>query len=58
MTKEGEGVAGATGSLQDLAVYVIKTYRYIRRGLGRDEFKSGKHGPTMSRKRGDVQRDG
>jgi len=30
ITKEGEGVAGATWSSQDLAEYVSKTYRYVK----------------------------
>ena len=58
MTKEGKGVAGATWSLQDLTRQVSKTCRYVKRGLGGDGSKGGKHDPTMSRRRGYVQRDG
>ena len=58
MVKGGEGVVGATGSSQDLTRQVRKTYKYVKRELRGDGFKSGKHGPTMSRRRGYVQRDG
>jgi len=34
MVKEGEGVAGATGSSQDLSGKGRKTCRYVRGGLG------------------------
>ena len=56
--KEGEGVAGATGSSQDLIKKVNKTCMYVKRGLRGDRFKGGKHDPTVSRRRGYVQRDG
>jgi len=55
---KGEGVVGATKSSQDLAGNVSKTCYYIRRGLGEDGSKGGKHDPTKSCRRGDVQRDG
>ena len=58
MTKEGEGVAGAIWYSQELAGKVSKTCRYVKRELGGDGSKDGKHDPVMSRKRGYVQRDG
>ena len=58
MVKEGEGVASATGSSQDLTGKVSKTCRYIKRELGREWSKDGKHDPTISHKRGYVERDG
>ena len=50
MIKEGKDIDGATGSSQDLAGKVSKTCRYIKRGLGRDGSKGGKHDPNMSRR--------
>ena len=57
MAKEGEGVAGATRSSQDLAEYVSKTCRYVKRGLGGDGFKGSKYDPITSRRQGYIQRD-
>ena len=57
MTKEGEGVAGAIKSLQ--AMKESQQNLQIRRWeLREDGSKSGKHDPTMSRRRGYVQHDG
>ena len=56
MTKESEDVADAIWSSQDLVRKVRKIFRYVRWGLRGDGFKGGKHDPTMSRRRGDVQR--
>ena len=58
MVKEGEGVVGATKFSQGIVGKINKTCRHIKRGLGGDRFKSVKHDPTMSRKRGDVQCNG
>ena len=48
MIKEGEDIADATGSSQDLA-------RKIRK---KNQSKGDKHDPTMSHRRGYVQRHG
>ena len=58
MAKKGKDIANAIGSSQDLTRKVSKTYRYVKRGLEGDGSKDSKHDPTMSRRRGYVQRDG
>ena len=51
MVKENEGIAGAIGSLQDLAGKFSKICRHIRWELEGDESKSGKHDPIMPQTR-------
>jgi len=58
MTKEGEGVAGATKSSENLIGKVIKTCEHVRWGLAGDGFEIGKHDLIMSCRRGHVQCDG
>ena len=48
MANDGESVACATGSSQDLIGKVNKTSMYVKRELGGDESKDRKHNPTMS----------
>jgi len=55
MTKESEGIDGATRSSQDLAGKVSKTCMYVRRGLRENGSKSSKHDSIMSRRQDDVQ---
>jgi len=43
MANDGESVACATGSSQDLAGKVSKTYKYIKRGLRGDRSNGGKY---------------
>jgi len=58
MTKEGEGIAGVTGSSQGLAGKVNKTCKYIKERLRGDGSKGDKHDPIMSRRWDYVQYDG
>ena len=58
MTKDGEGIAGAIRSSQNLVVKVSKTCRYVRWELRGDGYENGKHDPTMFRRWSYVQHDG
>jgi len=54
MIKEGEGVAGAIRSSQDIAGKYSKICRCVKGELRGDGSKGGKHDLTMSHKRGYI----